>query len=107
VLTTEAHPLPVFEWSAWEREAFGITLHATPPPPQVEEAAGGAGPEDEWDVEWKPATVEGPPPTVEGPPATVEGPPATVEGLPAGAGRLADLDGPGTEGFWDPHEFDQ
>jgi hypothetical protein len=28
VFSTEAHPLPVFEWAAWEREAFNITLSA-------------------------------------------------------------------------------
>lgn len=24
VFNTEAHPLPVFEWSSWERRKFGI-----------------------------------------------------------------------------------
>ncbi|KAI5885021.1 uncharacterized protein SCHCODRAFT_02644863 [Schizophyllum commune H4-8] len=24
VFNTEAHPLPVFEWRGWEREAYGI-----------------------------------------------------------------------------------
>ena len=26
VFTTEAHPLPVFEWTDWEKEQYGIPL---------------------------------------------------------------------------------
>lgn len=24
VFTTEAHPLPIFEWTEWEKEQYGI-----------------------------------------------------------------------------------
>lgn len=26
VFNTEAHPLPIFEWAEWERDAFNISL---------------------------------------------------------------------------------
>jgi Glycosyl hydrolase family 47 len=29
VFNTEAHPLPVFQWSEWERERYGIPHGAT------------------------------------------------------------------------------
>ncbi|EFI27370.1 mannosyl-oligosaccharide alpha-1,2-mannosidase [Coprinopsis cinerea okayama7 len=32
VFNTEAHPFPIFEWSNWEKEEWGIGTHAAPSP---------------------------------------------------------------------------